>query len=525
VSKHAKNIGIVSGLTMLSRVLGLVRESLTARAFGVNALVSAFFTGFTLPNLFRRLLAEGGLTAAFVPTINEELHQRQREGAFRLVNQVMTWLLVVTTALVVVAMLLLNRDAWILAAGHVFHADADQVGRWLLAGWFAVVLFPYLIFVSLAAVFSGALQSLQRFVEPALSPLWLNLAMIGMLLGGAWWGRGDQICWLAVGALIGGFLQMAVPAAALMREGWRPRFDFHVNDPIRAMLRLMAPTVFSSSIYLVNMSVSRFIGLSLDDATVAVLNFAQRLMELPIGVFAVAVSTVVFPLISRYAAAGDRANLARSYGKGLRLILVINIPAAAGLVVLAEPIIRVVFQHGRFDQAATALMAPVLIANAAGLPFLSFANLAVRAFYAQKDTTVPVQAALLSFGVNLALSIALMGPLSTVGLAIASSVAAMAQALYLQWHLTRKYAGLAFRGHLRDLAKIAIASVGMALVVALGWGLWAGAVRAGKLADTLGLIVLVGVGMLVYGGFVWLLRIEGREDVAAIWAKLRGRSV
>jgi putative peptidoglycan lipid II flippase len=524
VSKHAKNIGIVSGLTMLSRVLGLVRESLTARAFGVNALVSAFFTGFTLPNLFRRLLAEGGLTAAFVPTINEELHLRQREGAFRLVNQVMTWLLVVTTALVAFAMIGLSQDGWIRAAGRAFGADAKTIERWLLAAWFAVMLFPYLIFVSLAAVFSGALQSLHRFVEPALSPLWLNLAIIGMLVGGARWGHGDQICWLAGGAMIGGFLQMVVPGLALRREGWRPRLDFQVNDPIRAMLRLMAPTVFSSSIYLVNMSMSRVIGLSLNDAAVSVLNYAQRLMELPIGVFAVAVSTVVFPLISRYAAAGDRANLARSYGKGLRLILVINIPAAAGLVVLAEPIIRVIFQHGQFDPEATAMMAPVLIANGVGLPFLSFANLALRAFYAQKDTAVPMRAAMLSFVINLVLSLALMGPLSTLGLAIASSVAAVAQAFFLQWHLTRKDGTLAFRGHLRDLVKIAVASAGMTAVVALGWRAWATTVPAAKVADTFGLLTLVALGAMVYGSFVWMLRIEGREDVAAIWAKLRGRA-
>ncbi|MEO7415259.1 MAG: murein biosynthesis integral membrane protein MurJ, partial [Opitutaceae bacterium] len=376
MSKHLKNIGVVSGLTMVSRVLGLVRESITAAIFGVSPLVSAFFTGQTLPNLFRRLLAEGALTASFVPTLHDELVARQRAGAFGLVNQVASWLLAASTAVVVLAMAVLGQDRLVLAVAGLFHLEAAAQERWLLFAWFAVVLFPYLIFVSLAAAFSAALQTLHRFVEPALSPIWLNVAQISLLLAAMRWAHGDQIIWLCAGVLLGGFLQMVVPAGALVKEGWRPAFDFQLSAPVRSMLRLMAPTVFASSVYLVNMSVSRLVGLSLNDEAVAVLNFAQRLMELPIGVFAVAVSTVVFPLITRYAAAGDHPKLAASYRKGMRLILVINIPAAVGLAVLALPIIRLLFQRGAFDSSATVNMTPVLIANALGLPFFSFVNLA-----------------------------------------------------------------------------------------------------------------------------------------------------
>jgi putative peptidoglycan lipid II flippase len=526
VSKNLKNIGLVSGLTMASRLLGLARESVTAAAFGTSALVSAFVTGLTLPNLFRRLLAEGGLTAAFVPTLNDELQARERGGAFTLVNQVTSWLLVVTGSIVALAMVVFSQASAIRLIGTWFKAEPDTIDRWLWAAHFAVILFPYLLFVSLAAAFSAALQSLHRFLEPALSPIWLNLSIIGLLVAATRIAHGQpevQIYWLAGGWLVGGLLQMIVPAFALMNEGWRPRFDFQISDPLRAMVKLMVPTLFSSSIYLVNMSASRLVGLSLNDQAVAVLNFAQRLMELPIGVFAVAVSTVVFPLISRYAAAGDVQNLTISYRKGMRLILLINIPAAAGLGLLAEPIIRVILQHGHFSAADTDMMIPVLIANALGLPFLSFASLALRAFYAQKDTVVPVRAALLSFVVNIGLSVALMGWLSTVGLAVASSVAAAVQAGYLQWHLARKHDGLAFHHLISDLCKIVVAATVMAGVVAAGWWGWTTYFPHSRTGDVIGIAVLIAAGVAIYGVMAWLLRVEGREEVAALLGKFRAK--
>jgi putative peptidoglycan lipid II flippase len=272
------------------------------------------------------------------------------------------------------------------------------------------------------------------------------------------------------------------------------------------------------------MSVSRLIGLSLNDEAVAVLNFSQRLMELPIGVFAVAVSTVVFPLISRHAAAGDAANLASAYRKGMRLILVINVPAAAGLAVLALPIIRVIFQHGAFDPDATRTMTPVLIANALGLPFFSFVNLALRAFYAEKDTKTPVKAAVLSFVVNVVLSLALMGPLSTLGLAIASTIAIAVQAAYLQWHLARRQDGLAFHHLAADLAKVIVASVAMAAIVAAGWWAWTRVAPVSKFADGAGIMTLVAAGVAIYGGLVWMLKIEGRAEVTGLWAKMRRKT-
>jgi putative peptidoglycan lipid II flippase len=527
VSKSLKNISVVAAATMVSRILGLGRDVMVTAVFGTSALASSFYTAFTLPNLFRRLLGEGALTAALVPTLNDELKHRARAGAFGLINQVASWLFVVSGSVVVLAMAAIWPLARASGNGEGWGVDPATALRWLAAADLAVVLFPYLVFVCLAAAFSAALQTLHRFLEPALSPIWLNVAMLGLLGGAAYGGWSDtsegRMLWLCGGALLGGVLQMVVPAVALMHEGWRPRFDLSVSEPLRQIVRLMVPTVFGSAIYLVNMAVARFIGLSLNDSAVTILNLATRLMELPIGVFAVAISTVIFPLISKHAAAGDWDNLALSYRKGMRLILVINVPAAVGLLVLSRPIIRLLFQRGAFAAGDTDLMQPVLAVFALGLPFFSFVNIVLRAFYAQKDTATPVRAALISFLVNLGLSLALMRPLGTVGLAIASNVAIVVQAGYLQWHLARKHPGLAFHHVVNDLAKVVGASVAMGGLVAAGWWGWSHWMPATPISDAGALAGLIGGGIAVYAVLMWWLKIEGRDDLAAILKKLRAR--
>lgn len=525
MSKSLKNISVVAAATVASRVLGLAREMAIAAVFGTSALNSAFVSAFTLPNLFRRLLGEGALTAAFVPTLTHELEKSRREGAFRLVSKVASWLLVVTVVLVALAVLaFLNAEAALgLASGLGL---AEETGRRLLLGAdLAAILFPYMIFVCLAAAFSAACQVLGRFSEPALSPLWLNVTALAALGLGAWWAWGDaaRMQLLCGGVLVGGFLQMAVPAWVLWREGWRPAFDLRPDERVREILRLMGPTVIGSAIYLINIAVSRFIGLSLNDSAAAVLNLATRVMELPIGVFTIAIATVVFPLIARHAAREDWPALTDGYHKGLRLVLVINIPAAAGLVLLSEPVTRLLFERGAFTAADTRLMTPVLAVYALGLPFVSFTSVALRGFYALRDTATPVRAAALSFVVNLVLSLVLMRWFSTMGLALASTLAAVVQLVYLQAKLTRKQAGFGLGGLRPNLLKIAAAT---ALMSAAVWGGSRAAVAlapAGKAADWIVLLGVIPAAAALYAALLWLLRIEGREEIDALLAKVRGK--
>jgi putative peptidoglycan lipid II flippase len=513
VSKSLKSIGVVSLVTIVSRVLGLVRDQLSAAIFGTSVLNSAFITAFNLPNLFRRLLGEGSLTAAFVPTLQEELHENGKAGALALLSKVTSWLAVVTGGLVAVAMLLFSQAR--LLPGH----DA----KWYLAADLTVILFPYLAFVCLAAAFSATLNVFQRFLEPALSPVWLNLSMI-VSLGGAGLHFADTLLgemhWLCAGVLLGGFLQMTYPAAVLWREGWRPRFDLGLSPRLREIFLLMTPGLFGTAIYQVNIYVSRLLAFSLNDSAAALLFYANRLMELPIGVFAIAVSTVVYPLIARHAVAGKFAAMAEDYRKGVRLILMINVPAAAGLALLSEPIVRLLFQRGAFTAADTQLMAPLLALFAIGMPFFSVVSLTTRAFYAVKDTATPVAYGAASFVVNLLLSLALMRWLGVAGLVLASTAAIGAQTVLLQRTLARRRPELRFAPLWRSLGKIILATAVMSALTGAGW-LSLRHALTGRMADLLAVVGLIPLACVVYGALLWWLKIEGREELQAMFAKLR----
>ncbi|MCU0794144.1 MAG: murein biosynthesis integral membrane protein MurJ [Opitutaceae bacterium] len=528
MGRALRNIGIVSGVTMASRVLGLGRDVAITAVFGASALASAFVTAFTLPNLFRRLLGEGALTAALVPTLQEETKARGEDGAHALVNQVATWTLLASGAITLAAMAVLAAHGWWAPRLEAAGWEAATVARWATGAGLGVVLFPYLVTVCLAAVFSAALQIRGRFLEPALNPVWLNLSMLGLLGVGVWGAAGDDAAarmrWLCAGVLLGGLLQMVVPALALRRLGWRPRFAAERSEGVRQIARLMVPTLFGSAIYLINTTVSRLLGLSLDDAAATVLNLSTRLMELPIGVFALAVSTVVFPQIARHAAEGRLDRLAEDYGKGMRLILLVNVPAAFGLAVLAEPITRVLFERGAFTARDTAVMGPVLAASALALPFLAFVSLTLRAFYALKDTGTPVRVALVSFVVNVVASVALMGSLGATGLAMAATLAVVVQAALLQVLLTRRVRGVRFRGLVPHLVKVSAASVLMALAVGAGWAGWSDATGddAGAWQDLLGLALVLGAGVAVYGGAALALRVDGLAELLALARRKRG---
>jgi len=513
VSKSLKHIGVISFLTVVSRVLGMLRDALALAVFGSTWLTDAFYTAFNLPNLFRRLLAEGSLTAAFIPTLQEELHLQRRAGAFALLSKVASWLAVVTGALVAVAMVGFSQSR--LLAGHEekFYVAADLT----------VLLFPYLFLISLAAAFNATLNVLDHFTEPALSPIWLNLAMIASLGGaGLHFAAGPigEIHWLCAGVLAGGFCQMAVPAAVLIREGWRPRFDLALSPRVAEIGRLMAPGLFGTAIYQINILVSRLLAFTLRDAGVTDLFTMNRLMELPIGVFAVAVSTVVYPLIARHAAQGNWSDMGGDFRKGLRLILVLNVPAAVGLAMLSHPIVRLIYQHGHVTPAEAAEMAGLLVLFTLGMPFFSVVNLIVRGFYAIKDTKTPVKIAVVDFVLNVVLSLVLMRWLGVRGLVWASTSAIVVQTLLLGRALVRRLPGMSFAALLPSLAKVLAGAALMAAVVLAGMRLVAGFGLGQRAADAVAVAGLIPVAVAVYGAALWLLRIEGRDDLRAVLARL-----
>lgn len=511
-----QRIGVVAGSTLLSRLLGLGRDSLTAAVFGTTVWNSAFQFAFMLPNLFRRLLAEGQLMAAFVPTLAEENEENGRAGVFALLNKVATWLLLVSGGLAVLAILGLG------VAG--FWPDLAE--RYVLGVKLAQLLFPYLVFVCLAAALSAVLQLLGHFSIPALTAVWLNLTIIVALGGGGLFlaqTPGGRMGWLCGGVLVGGLLQLLIPWWVLRREGWRARWDTRPNARLWEMLRLMAPGILGTAIYQINFLVSRSLAFSLNESAVSVLTLANRLMEVPQGIFTVSVATVVFPLIATYAARGEMEQLAGAYWKGMRLICIITIPAALGFLLLSEPIVRLIFQHGAFMAEDTRQTAPVLAVFALGLPLYSWVTQSIRGCYAMKDTVTPVRVAALCFGVNLVASIALMRWWGVMGLAWAGNVAIVVQALLLQRALARKVRNLHARVLLPSLGKIAIATVAMGGFVAASlWALRRSAL-ATSLGDLLAVALVIPLAVALYGGVLWALRIEEREELAGIAVKTLGR--
>jgi putative peptidoglycan lipid II flippase len=516
MSKSLASIGAVSSATVLSRILGLLRDMLTAAVFGASALNSAFVTAFTLPNLFRRLLGEGALTAALIPTLHEELDGGGRAAAFRLLNQVCSWLLLVTAAMA--------GAAAALFVGLRRYAPLDE--RWDLALGLAAALFPYLVFICLAAAISAALNLLNRFLAPALTAVWLNLAILGFLgVGGLTLAETPmgRMGWLVAGVLVGGALQLAGPAWTLWGEGWRPKLDFAVSPRLREIALLMGPGIFGTAIFQINVMVSRGLALSLNEAAATLLYLANRLMEVPLGIFTIAISTVTFPALSRLAAKKDFIGMARGYRRGMLLTLAIAIPAAVGLAALREPITRALFERGEFGSADTMAMAPVLAIFAFGLPFYSFVSLAVRAFYSCKDTKTPVRIAALAFVANLALSLVLMFRYGTIGLALAGNLAVVLQAALLHLALRRKVPELGLAGMGVGLLKISLASAVMGAVCLFGWQAIASADLPASRAALLAVAALVPLGGAVYGGLIWLLRLEGREELEGLLVRFGKR--
>jgi putative peptidoglycan lipid II flippase len=516
VSKSLKSIGVISFLTAVSRVLGLARDSLQLAIFGSGWVMSAFTTANIAPNLFRRLLAEGSMTAAFVPTLQEELHAGGRPGTFGLLSKVASWLLVITGSLAALAMLFFSQSR-VLFPGH------DD--KWYLAADLTVLLFPYLALISLSAAFSATLNVLEHFFEPALSPIWLNLSVIAALgLAGLGFSRNplQEIHWLCAGWLLGGFLQMAVPGGVLLRQGWRPRFDLGLSPRVREIAGLMTPGILGTAIYQINFAVSRLLAFSLDDRSATYLYAINRLMELPIGVFAVAVSTVIYPLIAGHAVRRDFGAMGGDFLKGIRLILVINIPAAVGLALLANPIVSLIFRHGQVTALDATNMGLLLSIMAFGLPFFSVVSLMVRAFYAVKDTRTPVRVAMVDFVINIGVSLVLIRYLGVVGIVLASTTAIVAQTLLLERALARRLPEMRLSPLLPSLVKVLAAAAAMAGLVYGGKeGLRALGLH-GAPGNALMLAVLIPSGIAAYGLVLWTLKIEGRDELAAVLSRIPG---
>ncbi len=514
--KSLQRIGIVSAATVLSRLLGLLRDILMFAVFGASALNSAFLFAFTLPNLFRRLLGEGALMAATVPVLSAELEERGRGGVFSLLSKIIIWLIGISAVLVTVFM----------AGFGLVPLIGGLAPRWYVSADLAMWVFPYLGFVCVAALLGAALNVLNRFAVPALSAVWLNLGMITCLAAGVWLFAETpeaRMRFLCAGVLAGGAIQVLVPLAALVREGWRPRLDWQPSPQLREVGTLMLPGLAGTAIFQVNVVVSRSLAFVVDESAVAILYLANRLMEFPLGIFAIAVATVIFPELSRHAVRRDDALFGMAYRRGLLLIWLVMIPAAVGIFMLSEPIVAVLFQWGAFDGGDTARAAPIVAVFACTLPFYASATFATRGFHSLRDTATPVKIAALSFLLNLGCSLALMVPYGMTGLALANLISIIAQSTALQLLLAAKQPAVSTRRLRNDLLKILAAAGLMAVAVMFmesAASRMIGDSRGGWLAA---LALIITAGMAVYFAAVWLLRVEGRNEIEPVFRRLLRR--
>ncbi len=514
-SSMVKSTGALGVATMTSRVLGLVRETVYAWFMGQGLDASAFYIAFTIPNLFRRLLGEGALSAAFVPLFTERLQKDGREAAWRAASAVtsaVAAILVGTTLLVVGAL-------WLVLS----MADLGESARLILR--LTATMFPYMIFICLAGLAMGMLNSLRHFFVPAFSPVLMNIVLIAsVFVLCPLFGRTlhTQVMGLAVGVVIGGVVQLAYQVPQLWREGWRPRWSLNWRDEaLRQVARLMAPSIVGVVAYQINVIVARLLGLWVGDYVPAALNNADRLMELPQGVFGVSLATYMLPTLSAIAARGIMDDFRAEISRAMRFLMTITVPATVGLIVLGEPIVRLLFERGRFDADSTRHCAFALQFSVIGLTFYSSTSILARAFYAMKDTKTPMYVALASMVANIGFSLCLMWPLKEGGLALSNSLAAALNAVVL-FLLLRRRVGSLHGGALASAAvRIALAAVIMAVAC---WGAhhWlADRLGATTFLNNLALVLgPIAVGVAVYFAAAFVL--AGEEVRAIVHGHRRG---
>lgn len=510
----ARAAGILGSATMLSRVLGMVRDMVVSRFFGAGLETDAFFAAFQIPNMLRRFFAEGALTSAFVPIFSATLTKDGEYKARELANTCFTLLTIVMAGVALLGIIFSPIIVTVMFPG--FHAIP---GKFELTVLLNRIMFPYIFFISLLALCMGVLNTLRHFFTPAISTVFLNISMIiaAIYLKSFF---DVPITALAIGVLIGGLLQLLLQLPILWRKGFtlRPNFNFRHPD-LRRIALLMIPSVFGVGVYYLNIAVSAILASLLLQGSVSYLYYAQRLFEFPQGIFTVSVAQAVLPSMSRQAADGDIDGMKESLAFGLRLTLFITIPALVGLIISATPIFSLLFMGGAFDYSKVVNSATALVYYSMGLSFVAMTRVLAPAFYALKDTKTPVWTAAFAFVTNLGFSLALMGPLKHGGLALATTLSALCNMLLLLWFLRRKIGSFGGAEVLKGGFKSFVASIPMAALV---WYLcsyvdWSKAGYKFYKAVILGTAVIS--GMIVYIIFARLLRSEEVTEGAKILRK------
>ncbi len=452
---------IVGAATVLSRVLGYVRDAAVAYVFGAGLYSDAFFMAFRIANLLRRLVGEGALTSSFIPIFTEEMNRRSKESTRNLVSSVFTLFFVILVVLTALGMIFSKEIVWLMSPG--FASDPEKFRITINLTMF---MFPYMVFIGLMAIAMGVLNSYRHFTAPALSPVFFNLAIIICVFALVPFLK-TPVYSLAIGVLLGGFLQFALQVPYLKKYGMMPRPLFHIDPAIKKIFILMGPAAFGVGVYQLNIFVTLWFSSQLAEGSVSYLYYAGRLMELPLGIFGIAVSTAVLPSLSEHVAKKEWDEFRGSLSFAVRIVNFVTIPAMVGLLVLSYPIIDVLFKRGEFGDAASTGTAVALFYYSVGLVPVSISRILTSVFYSLKDTATPVWVALISFVFNVILCFALVGPLGHGGLALATSLSSIVNVAALFIVLRRKFGRFGGRNILSSSIKSGLASAVMGIVIYL----------------------------------------------------------
>jgi putative peptidoglycan lipid II flippase len=519
----ARSAGTVGVAVMCSRVLGLIREQVFAIFFGAGFAYDAFVVAFRIPNLLRDLFGEGALSAAFVTVFSNSQATRGEEATQRLAGNVLVFITVVLSVIVLLGILFAEPLVLLLTDEH-FARIPEKVA---LTGLLTRIMFPFLLFISLASVVMGMLNTKGRFFVPALASSFFNAGSIvsGLALALILPRFGvEAIVGMAIGTLVGGLLQFAGQLPSLFRTGFvfRPHLDF--ADPgLRRILRLMAPAVIGLAALQLNVFINTYFASSLVEGSLSWLNYAFRFFQFPVGVFGVAVSIAALPVIARQAALKDLPGLRETYVSAQTMAFCLTVPATVGLYLLAEPIIALIFEHGRFDHFSTIMTAQALQFYALGLFAYAAVKVMVPVFYALDSTRYPVIGSFMTVGANIAVILLTVDRLEHRAMALSISCAMLLNFLFLSTVLYRKLAGYPLTYLAAGLARVAAAAALMAgwLLLARDWlGGWLAGGIPGQLAAVL---LLVGSAVALYGLTLYLLGLrELTVMIDKIVAKVRG---
>jgi len=496
----------VSVAVFMSRVTGLLRESVMARLFGAGLIYDAFMLGFRIPNLTRDLFAEGALSSAFVPTFSEYLSQRSKEEAARLVNLVATALIIVVGAVCVAGMIFAPVLVHLMAPGF-----AVVPGKFELAVRMTRIMFPFLLLVALAAQAMGVLNACNRFGVPALASTFFNLGSVGFgIVLGVWMGpmlHLTRIDGMAIGVVLGGALQLVWQLPSLHRLGFRFQTALDWSDPgLQRILRLMVPAILGNAAVQINVMVNTNFASSISDpirgldGPVSWLSYAFRFMQLPLGLFGVAMASATLPSIARSVARGDMDEFRRTLSNSLGTVFLLTIPSSVGLIVLGKSIIGAIYQGGRFQLYDTQQTAVALSYYSIGLMGYAALKVLSPAFYALNDARTPMLVSLGSILVNYAAASTMIkvAGLGHAGLALSTSAVALFGFVVLFAVLRKRIGGIYGRDLAMQIGKVTLASAIMGAVIfatSRGMAMWLGASQMARLAD---LGVSLPVGLAVY---------------------------